>query len=110
MYANCVENSTRFFLPGDHLRTDCLLSSLRVDLQVYNFKKEDTFSYNMQVTDFKDLPQSSQNLSLGKILQVYNFKKEDTFSYNVQIMDLKDLPRSSRNLDRKMTLYGMCLF
>ena len=68
-YANCAGNSTRFFPLGDHLHTDCLLSSLWVDLYVYNFKKEDTFSYNVQLMDFKDLPQSSQNPSRKMILQ-----------------------------------------
>ncbi len=52
-----------FFPPGDYLRMQSLLSSLRVDLQVQNFKKEDTFSYNVQLSDFKDLPRLSQNLS-----------------------------------------------
>ena len=32
-------------------------------MQVRNFKKEDTLSYNVQLSDFKDLPRSSRNLS-----------------------------------------------
>ena len=58
-----------FFPPGGSPSHHSLLSSLRIDLQVYNFKKEDTFSYNMQLTNFKDLPRSSQNLSRKMTLQ-----------------------------------------
>uniref|UniRef100_A0A2N9I3C7 Uncharacterized protein n=1 Tax=Fagus sylvatica TaxID=28930 RepID=A0A2N9I3C7_FAGSY len=40
-----------------------ILSSLQVDPQVRNFKKEDTFSYNVELSDFQDLPWSGRNLS-----------------------------------------------
>ena len=69
LYADCVGNSTRFLLSGDLLRTDCLLSSQRVDLHVYNFKKQDMLSYNVQLMDFKDVPRSCQNLSRKMNLQ-----------------------------------------
>ena len=32
-------------------------------MQVWNFKKEDTFNYDVQLSDFQDLPRSSRNLS-----------------------------------------------
>uniref|UniRef100_A0A2N9I3D0 Uncharacterized protein n=1 Tax=Fagus sylvatica TaxID=28930 RepID=A0A2N9I3D0_FAGSY len=69
-----------------------LLSSQRVDLQVRNFKKEDTFSYNVQLWISKIFPGPT------------GISKEDTFSYNVQLSDFKGLPWSSWNLNRKMTL------
>ena len=57
-----------------------LLSSQRVDLQVRNFKKEDTFSYNVQLLDFQDFPWFYWNLSQKMTLRHRKTHRQPLFS------------------------------
>ena len=45
-----------------HTRAQTLPYSLRVDSQVWNFKKENTCSHNMQLSDRQELPRFGRNL------------------------------------------------
>ena len=90
---------------GCRARTQILSDSLQFDLQVHNFKREDMFRHDMQLSDRQDFPRSSRNpdrkitlqrakntlvasvrwtISLEPKLgfpQVRNFKKEGSTSF-----------------------------
>ena len=54
---------SQFSPRGCRVRAQILSDPQRFDPQVHNFKKEDTFKHNVQLSDHQDFPRSSWNLN-----------------------------------------------